>query len=401
MQPGSPADRSAEAPALLYLATVPQPIRNFYLPYAAHFRARGWRVAAAAHGAIHEPALAAAFDDVRDVPLFRSVLDWRNYVQGPPAIRRLLDRGYDVVHVHTPIAAFMTRLAARSLPRARRPGVVYTAHGFHFHRGGSPIANLLFRTAERFAGRWTDRLVVINEEDELAARTARLVPGQRLVRMPGVGIDPLHYDRAALPPGTTEAARDALGAGPGVPLFVMVGELHPNKRHRDVIDALPRMRNGDAMLAIIGEGRARASIEALVKRRGLSGRVRLLGFVDDPRPHIAAATALVLASRREGLPRAVMEAMALEVPVIVSRSRGSIELVQGGYGQVVPVGSVAGLAAAMDATVGNPEGARDVARRARQHVVECYSLTGIIARHEAMYAEVLREVREARAGRRT
>jgi len=302
------------------------------------------------------------------------------------------------VHVHTPIAAFVTRLMARTLPRSRRPAVVYTAHGFHFHRGGSRPANAAFHFAERLAGRWTDRLIVINDEDERAAREGRLVPRARLVRLPGVGIDLDHYRRDAIPPEAIERTRAELGVTAATMLFVVVGELHPNKRHRDVLAAFARLGPSDAVLAIAGDGRERERLEALAARLGVGDRVRFTGFVPDVRPLVAGASALLLVSGREGLPRAVMEAMALEVPVIVSDSRGSIELIGGGFGQVVHVGDVAALADAMRAVADGGPAVREMAERARRRVEAGYGLREVIAAHARTYEALLAEVRQDRAG---
>jgi glycosyltransferase involved in cell wall biosynthesis len=387
--------RHADSTVLLFVATVPQPIRYFYLPYAAHFRANGWRLIVATRCATDEPAFQANFDRVIDLPISRSIRDWRNYAFALRAMRRLLDGGPDLVHVHTPIAAFLVRLAAATLPAARRPGIVYTAHGFHFHRAGRPLTNWLYRTAERVVGRWTDRLIVINEEDEAAALRARLVPAGRLIRMPGVGIDLDHYARSAIAPAEIERAGAASSSGGG-PLFVVVGELHPNKRHDDVLRALAGMRHGDARLVIVGDGRSRAGLESLTRKLGLEPRVRFLGFVEDVRPYLATATGLLLASQREGLPRSVMEAMALEVPVIVSAARGNTELVDASLGQVVPIGSVTGLAAAMDRLIDDPDEARAKAERARERM-HAYAIASLIQRHESVYAEVLREKRRGSA----
>jgi glycosyltransferase involved in cell wall biosynthesis len=386
-----------DAPTLLYLATVPQPIRNFYLPYADHFRSAGWRVLAAAAGATGDAALAGHFDAVEDLAISRSVLDPRNYFRTPLAVRRLVGSGIDVVHVHTPIASFVARLVARTLPRSRRPAVVYTAHGFHFHRGGSRLANAAFHFAERLAGRWTDRLIVINDEDERAARQGHFVPRARLVRLPGVGIDLEHYRRDRIAPGEIERARANLGAAPASPVFVVVGELHRNKRHRDVLAAFAALGHPNAVLAIVGEGRERTRLEALAASLGVAERVRFTGFVRDVRPVVACASALLLVSGREGLPRAVMEAMALEVPVIVSNSRGSVELVGDGFGQVAPVGDVPALARAMRRVAdGSPE-IRAMAERARRRVEERYGLDEIIAAHERIFEALLVGVREDRA----
>ena len=388
--PGSPAGRMERGPTLLFVSTVPPLIRNFYLPYAAHFRGRGWRVLLAARDARHDATLRAAFDEVVDLPVSRSTLDWRNYTQAFVAIRRLLLAGPDIVHAHSPIAALLVRLAVATVPRARRPAVVYTVHGFHFHHRGLRVTNAIFRTAERLAGRWTDRLIVMNDEDERSARSGHFVAEDRLVRMPGVGIDAEHYPRSAIQPGATEAALAVIAAA-GRPVFVVVGELHRRKRHEDVVRALSAMRHRDAMLVLLGDGRRRPALEALVRRLKLGDRVRFLGFVEDIRPYVAWANAVVLASLREGLPRAVMEAMALQVPVIVSASRGNVDLVDSTCGFVVPFGSVAGLAGAMDQVLDDPLTAATLGRRGRERIVSGYGLAEMIARHDSLYGELLEE----------
>jgi glycosyltransferase involved in cell wall biosynthesis len=384
-------------PTLLFVSTVPPLIRNFYLPYAAHFRARGWRVLLAARDARRDPALRAAFDEVVDLPVSRSTLDWRNYTQAFVAIRRLLLEGPDIVHAHSPIAALLVRLAVATVPRARRPAVVYTVHGFHFHHRGLRVTNAIFRTAEWLAGRWTDRLIVMNDEDERSARSGHFVAEGRLARMPGVGIDAGQYSRAAIPPAATEAALAVIAAA-GRPVFVVVGELHPRKRHEDVVRALAAMRHRDSMLVLLGDGRRRPALEALVSRLRVGDRVRFLGFVEDIRPYVVLANAVILASLREGLPRAIMEAMALEVPVIVSASRGNVDLVDSSCGFVVPLGSVAGLASAMDHVVDDPSTAAVLGRRGRERIVAGYGLAEVIARHESLYAEVLEERSRRRVG---
>ena len=214
---------SSREPSLLYLATVSHTIRHFLLPYARHFRELGWEVSAAGSDGSSDPVLRDAFDNVIDLPLSRSIRDIGGLVRGERAIAKVLATGPDIVHVHTPIAAFLTRLAARRMPAQRRPVVVYTAHGFHFHRDGTAVSNAVFSTAERIAGRWTDRLIVINQEDDDAARERHLVPSGRLVRMPGIGIDTDHYSVAAVReirdrPGAPDPALSVAS-----PYFVLVG----------------------------------------------------------------------------------------------------------------------------------------------------------------------------------
>jgi glycosyltransferase involved in cell wall biosynthesis len=377
--------------SLLIVATVGSTLRSFLLPYATHFRGLGWRIDGAASAVAGDPALAGAFDRVHELPLSRSIRDIGGMVRAERALEDVLESGYDLVHVHTPIASLVTRVAVRRMPAARRPALAYTAHGFHFHKDGSPLTNALFVTAERTAGRWTDRLVVINDEDFEAARRHRIVPGSHLVHMPGIGIDTGVYARSVLDPEAIRRARDVLGGGPDAPLFVVVAELNANKRNADVIEALALAADRRAHLVMLGDGPERANLEALAARLGVSDRVHLAGFVGDVRPVIASADALVLASHREGLARSIMEALALEVPVIASTARGNRELVGSDGGIVVPVGDPRALAGAMDRIVAEPETARRMGARGRARMVERFDLRAVITEHEAMYGSMLAE----------
>ena len=262
--------------SLLYVATVGGTVRQFLAPIATDLRANGWRLAGAASGVKADAILQTAFDDLFELPLSRSVRDIGGLVRGERAIARVLREARpDIVHVHSPIASFLTRLAVRRMPRETRPAVAYTAHGFHFHEGGRRLPNAAFLLAERIAGRWTDRLVVINDEDERAAIRHRIVPGRSLVRMPGIGVDTDHYARAALSTEAIARSREQLDPN-DAPSFVFVGEFSRNKRQSDAIAALAALRHSEARLVLLGDGPLRGDLETLADRlwRRRPGRVR-------------------------------------------------------------------------------------------------------------------------------
>jgi glycosyltransferase involved in cell wall biosynthesis len=373
------------------VAAVSATVQNFLTPYAVHFRRMGWRVEAAANGATVNPGLEWVFDQRHDLPLSRSIRDIGGILRTMQALSVILEPGYDIVHVHHPIAAFVTRAAIRRMPAERRPAVVYTAHGFSFYPRGGLARNALFIAAERLAGRWTDRLIVINDEDHAAALKHRIVPSRRLVLMPGIGLDTQWYSRSSVPAEEIAAARARLRIGPGTPLFAVVGELSRRKRPLDVVAALERMEHRDCHLVFLGDGPERARVEAAIREAGVGDRVHLLGPVMDVRPTVASAAALVLASRMEGLPRCVMEALSLGVPVIATDARGNPDLVAPDAGIVVPVGDVSALARAMDRILDDPDEARAMAVRGRRRIVERYEISILIARHEDLYQELLAE----------
>lgn len=379
----------ATTPRSLLVVTTVSSTMGFLYPFVRHFRAQGWRVDGCARGVSADPRAVDEFDDTWDLPLSRSVKDVRGIAASMAAVDAALASGYDIVHVHTPIAAFVTRVAVRRVPLDRRPRLVYTAHGFHFHADGHPLTNAAFLTAERAAGRWTDRLVVINREDLEAARRHRIVPAHRLRHMPGIGVDTAWYSPANAPIEASRRALAGIGIDPARPYFVVVGELNRNKRPTDVVRALSKMHDREPYLVFLGTGPLQATVDRVAREHGVAERIVMPGRVEDVRPFISTAIALVQASKREGLPRSIMEALSLEVPVIASAARGSRELVGDDRGQVVPIGATGEMAAAMDRLAKSPELRAAMGRRGRQAMIERYDVRTVIREHERLYAELV------------
>jgi len=376
-------------PRLLMVTTVAATLGGFLLPYARELRARGWTVEAAAKGATTDPEVVAAFDAVHELPLSRSISDVQGMRRSLAALAEVVGDDFDIVHVHTPIAAFLTRLVVARMPAGRRPAVVYTAHGFHFHRDGHPVTNLVFSGAEKLAGRWTDRLVVINHEDRAQAARLRIVPLGHLVEMPGIGVDTTFFSPDQVSPEAMEAAMAPLAIPAGAPTFVLIGELNRNKRPMDVVQALASMADRSAHLVLLGDGAYRPQVEQTIASAGVGNRVHLLGVVQDVRPYLMAADALILASKREGLPRSIMEALSMGVPVISSSARGSTQLVGADAGWVVPTGDVAAMARAMDQVATDREAARAAGAHGRDRMVREYDESVVMALHLQLYDGLL------------
>jgi glycosyltransferase involved in cell wall biosynthesis len=374
---------------MLVVTTIPTTLRDFLVPFARHFRARGFRVDALADGVSAFPECVAAYDRVWDVSWSRNPLDPRNFRTAPRHVHDLVRRErYDLVHVHTPVAAFVTRCALRYLRRQGAVRVIYTAHGFHFYRGGPRLRGAILRGLEKLAGRWTDYLVVINREDEEAARRHGLVPPDRVRYMPGIGVDMQYYGRNAVRDSDVAAVRHEMGLSPGDVLFLVVAEMIPRKRHADVLRAFARLGRPATFLALAGNGPLEGQLRRLAATLGIANRVRFLGERRDVPALVLASVATVLASRQEGLPRSIMESLSLGVPVIGSRIRGVADLLHGGGGLLVEAGDVAGLAAGMARILDQPEEARAMGRRGRERMAD-YELRHIVKLHEELYDEAL------------
>lgn len=372
---------------LLIAATIPETIEVFLLPYVEHLRSHGWQVDGLARGITTSSACSAAFDSVIDVPWSRQPLDPRNLTVPPRLIRTLVNReNYDIVHVHTPVAGFVTRFALRKRPPGTK--VVYTAHGFHFYSGGPLAQNLLFTSLEWLAGRWTDGLIVINSEDEVAARAAKLVNEERLHYLPGIGVDTAQFSRGEQYAAGVTGLHTDLSLPHDARLVTMVAEFIPRKRHVDVIEAVAQLDDPSVHLLLAGAGPLRDEIESLSVAAGLRERTHFLGYRSDIPVILAASDVLLLPSLQEGLPRSVLEAMSMGVPVIASRIRGVTDLLDDGAGVLVPVRAPEAITAALRQVLAEPETRQRMQRIALERIGR-FDIAALLARHEQLYDHLL------------
>ena len=288
----------------------------------------------------------------------------------PHRLRRLLrDDPVDIVHVHSPMVAAVTRILTRTLPRRARPAVVGTEHN-RWPR---------HRRATRWANRLTIRLdaATIAVSDDVRS-TIRGAPSAQ-VRTVVHGID-LEATRA-------HAARDEirreLGVDPDEVLIVCVANLRREKALDVLVDAASRAvrREPAIRYALVGQGPLAAVTASLVADAGLGERFALLGYRPDAPSIVSGGDVFTLSSRHEGLPVSIMEALALGVPVVATAAGGVPDAV-GSAGVIVDIDDAAALAEAHVAL------ARDDARR---------RALGEAARHEARRFDVRRAVSEIEA----
>ena len=379
--------RAKNNPSILIVTTVPATMNGFLLPYIEHLGDCGWQVDLATGPG----SVAARARAVHEVPWTRSPKDVLQLLRSARVMRSILVEGrFDIVHVHTPIAAAITRGSVATMRRSSRPSVVYTAHGFHFMPGQSLRRRLPPQIAERMAGRYTNRLVVINETDRASAQRLRLVQSRTIVQMPGIGVDLDWYNETPELLAASWAIRDQLAMKRGDVLITMIGELFERKGPQDAVEALALASHENVHLAIAGTGPTREALELQIQTLGLSDRVHLMGQMPDVRPLLLASRATTLPSYREGLSRAVLESLALGIPVLGSDIRGIADSVPPDGGLLFAPGDVVAIAKAFDAIAEAPF--FDEAGRLRlRRRLEQYSITSLIDRHDALYEDLLLE----------
>lgn len=380
------------SPRLLQLATLARTIDGFLLPFADHFRAQGWRVSAGC-GDIESMRgrLGQRFDALHQIPWARTLLSLGNYTSALREVRRVVSEGaYDLVHVHTPIAAFLARFALRGM--RDRTKVVYTAHGLHFGCSSRPYALSPFFYAERLAGRWTDAMAVINQVDLRIAREHNLCSGGKVFYTPGIGVDVARLSKRLENLETRPRKRAELGAGQGDFVLLMAAEFNPGKRHRDLLQAAATVEDPRLRLWFAGDGPGEESCRQMARQLGLADRVRFLGWRSDVPDLIQAADATTLPSEREGLPRSIMESLALGAPVIATRIRGTEELLANGAGLLFATGNIGQYADCIRQLAANPDLRRSCSHAGRERVRE-FDIARVLECYAAIYGELLGQLR--------
>lgn len=314
---------------VLFVATVAKThICTFHLPFLRMFQKMGYETYVAAHNDFgDEMCMIPYCDHFYDISTERSPLKKGN-MEAYRQLRQLIEREeFDIIHCHTPIAAALTRMAARKA-RKRGTRVIYTAHGFHFFKGAPLLNWLLYYPIEKICSRWTDTLITINHEDYALAK--KKMKATRVEYVPGVGVDAAAFAHAVV---DREETRQKFGIPQDAFLVLSVGELNRNKNHKTVLQAIAECRDPRIHYAIAGVGYLCEELKALAESLGLADRFHLLGYRADVAELYKSADVFVHPSFREGLPVSVIEAMASGLPIIASDTRGNRDLVDvaGGY----------------------------------------------------------------------
>ena len=225
----------------------------------------------------------------------------------------------------TPIGGALARLAAKK--KKIRP-VLYEAHGFLFFKGAPLINRTVYKWEEVLLAPYTDTLITITEEDLEAAQTLKLRGGRKPDLVHGAGVKvgvTVDIDRAA--------KRKEIGIPENAFMIVSAGELNRNKNTEAIVRALAALRDENIHYAACGVGPEENNLRKLAEELQVSGQFHLQGYRTDMAEIMAASDVFTMMSFREGMPRAVLEAMDLGLPCVGSDTRGIRDLIdeKGGF----------------------------------------------------------------------
>ncbi|MEG2347727.1 MAG: glycosyltransferase family 4 protein [Cetobacterium sp.] len=255
----------------------------------------------------------------------------KNSFKAIKEMRELIkNNNFEMIHFHTPVAAFLGRYAAR---KEGQNNIIYTAHGFHFFKG-APLQNwLIYYPMEKLAINWTDKLITINEED---FQRAKKMAGKntKVYKVDGVGLDLEKYKS-----GNSQKIKHELNIKENEFVISMIGELNKNKNQIQLLKSISILKNkeiSNIRVILVGVG----DQEKILKNEALKSKIKVdfLGFRRDINDIVSVSSLICSMSYREGLPRNIMEGMTQGKPFIVTDIRGNRDIIKDEInGSVVPI----------------------------------------------------------------
>ena len=241
-------------------------------------------------------------------------------------LKKIIEREkFDVIHCHTPIAGAITRWVSRN-KRKNGTKVIYTTHGFYFHKGASKKSWIIFGTIERFMSRFCDAIITINNEDFNNAKTMHC---KNVYHINGVGVDINKFKNVQI---NREEYRKSIGVDNSDIMILSIGELSKRKNQKVVVEAIAELNNPNLIFVHCGNAMNREAtteeIKQIAKEKNV--RIKLLGLRKDIPEICHCADIGTISSTREGLGLAGIEMIASGLPIVASNVHGIVDYVQDG-----------------------------------------------------------------------
>lgn len=311
---------------VLVVCTTDSMIWNFLVPHIKELEDKGCYVECASSitGDYFDNLIQKCGIKMNEIQFKRSPYNVKNIQAYKQLCKLIAEKNFDTIYCHEPVGGAMGRLAGKCC----KCKVIYIAHGFHFYKGAPFINRIVYYSVEKFLSRYTDALVTMNEEDY---RSSLRLHAKQTYKINGIGINTNNFLRI----DNCNDLRNELSLKADDYILFSVGELIARKNHIVVIDALKKLNNSHIHYVIAGDGFLFNFLHKKIKKLGLENQVHLLGYRTDINRLCNASNVFIMPSLQEGLSVALMEAMACGKPVIASKIRGNVDLIDDGMGGIL------------------------------------------------------------------
>ena len=294
---------------------------------------------------------------------------------------------YDIVHTHSSKAGILGRWAARL---AGVPVIIHTIHGWSFHEYLPSFQKNIYIFLEKITARFTDVLVVVSESDfniginEGIGRKSQY----RLIRSAIPRIKFNHMEKE------NNTIRKKLQIPDHVVVIGNVGRLSDQKNPLEWIHIAHRLSKEmeNVIFLLVGDGPLRLDIEEEIKKLQLSEKVILTGLTRDVQSYLSIMDVFLITSLWEGLPRTVLQAMAMGIPVVAYKSGGIPEVVNDGIsGYLCNPGDIDEMTKKTILLLKNPIMREEMGRKGRSMISNEFDLQVMIKQVSQLYFDLLNQ----------
>jgi glycosyltransferase involved in cell wall biosynthesis len=365
----------------------------FLLPLIDGMREVGWEVVSVCSDGPEVAGIRQRGYRIETVPIARSYNLFAHLVTFFKLVRLFRRERFDIVHVHTPVAALVGRFAAWV---SKTPMIIYTAHGFYFHEEMPFLQRRIFVFLERIAGHFTDLLFTQSEEDKQVALAEHIATLNQVTAI-GNGVDVGRFDPEAM--GDQHGLRQQLGISQNSYVVGMIGRQVREKGIVEFLEAAQKIAptHPHVIFLLVGD-RLTTDHAALVSdeieqaKTVLGKRLILTGRRDDIPELLAVMDLFCLPSWREGMPRTIIEAMMMSKPVVATDIRGAREeVINEETGLLVPTRRPLLLAQAILRCIAQPEWAKGLGANGRERALMLYDESRIVATQIEKICECLQK----------
>lgn len=356
---------------LIEISAVDISIYKFVLPLMDRLSENGWDISVAANNSGYRNQIIERGYPVHHIEFARNLSPINNIKAFLQLMKLFKKEKPDCIHVHTPIAAVLSRIAGRL---TRVPHIIYTLHGLYKHKP--------FIQIEKFVCRYcTDYVFTVNEEDKKYLVKNKFIDKTKIININSVGVDTNIFDPKKISEDQKMKLKKSLKTN-NKPIIGFIGRLIKEKGLLELIEAFIKIRNNiDCQLLLIGSSdlgeRDQTTIKQAkqrIKQAGLCKDVIFAGKRDDIPLCLSIMDIFVLPSYREGMAVCTLEAMSMELPVICSDIKGCREEITSETGILIPSHEITQLVKAMELLLNDTTKAKTMGIEGRKHVQKYFSI---------------------------
>lgn len=336
--------------------------------------------------------------NIKNISIDRKISPVKNLKSLINIYKLIKKEEFDIVHVHTPIAGLLGRIAARI---AGTPVIIYTAHGFYFHDKMQPIKRKLFIWFEKVGAWFCDYIFTQSDEDRKTAIFEGIISSDKIMTI-GNGIDISRFNPSCIDNDKIEVLRDELKIDKNEVVIGITGRVVREKGYVELVKAAAEVVKESPNTKFIAIGDTLESdrdgiknwLDAFISDNKLNDKFIFAGSRSDVPELLSLIDIFTLPSYREGMPRSIIEAMSMGKPVVATNIRGCREeVIEGETGYLVNVGDAKDLAQKLSVLIKDKELREKMGKSARARALKEYDETIVLERQKNKIDELLRGVK--------